>query len=163
MGIVASIDTLPGNAFAERDPPSHLFSASNSPGQFARTRDKHNQGAEMPYAKTTRSLLGRRSARSFCLAVVFSTMTAAAQKNAPPGNEGTTFAAWDAFADQLRSLGDQLVAHLPERLRDDPQVRQEAGRVLLEAVAAETIQATPGQREEALRDRRSHVQQRPLW
>jgi hypothetical protein len=94
----------------------------------------------MPYAKTTRSLFGWRSARSFCLAVVFSTM-AAAQNNAPSGNEGTTFAAWDAFAGQLRSLGDQLVAHLPERLRDDPQVRQEAGRVLLEAVAAETIQA----------------------
>jgi hypothetical protein len=68
-------------------------------------------------------------------------MTAAAQNQAPSGNGGTTFAAWDAFAGQLRSLGDQLVEHLPERLRDDPQVRQEAGRVLLEAVAAETIQA----------------------
>jgi hypothetical protein len=87
-----------------RHPVSHLFS-TKSPGQFARTRDKRNRGAEMPYAKTTRSLFGWRSARSFCLAVVFSTM-AAAQNNAPSGNEGTTFAAWDAFAGQLRSLGD---------------------------------------------------------
>ena len=38
----------------------------------------------MPYLKTTECLFGRRSTRSFRLAVVFSTMTAAAQNNTYP-------------------------------------------------------------------------------
>jgi hypothetical protein len=34
-----------------------------------------------------------------------------------------------------------MMARLPERLRADPQIQQEAGRLLLEAVAAKTIEA----------------------
>ncbi len=51
------------------------------------------------------------------------------------------FPAWESFADELRQLGNEMLAKLPERLRNDPQVQQEAGRLLLEAVASKTIDA----------------------
>jgi len=83
--------------------------------------------------------------RSLALASAFIlSLSGHAQTAASPGAAvagAATFPAWDSFADQLHQLGDQLIAHLPERLRGDPQVVQEAGRVLLEAAAAETIQA----------------------
>jgi len=53
----------------------------------------------------------------------------------------TDFPAWDSFTDELHQLGTRIIARLPERLRNDPQVRQEAGRLLLEALAAKTIEA----------------------
>jgi hypothetical protein len=54
---------------------------------------------------------------------------------------GSAFPAWDSFAEELRQLGPKILAKLPERLRNNPQVQQEAGRLLLEAVAAKTIEA----------------------
>jgi hypothetical protein len=54
---------------------------------------------------------------------------------------GSAFPAWDSFAEELRQLGPKMLAKLPDRLRNDPQVQQEAGRLLLEAVAAKTIEA----------------------
>jgi hypothetical protein len=54
---------------------------------------------------------------------------------------GTAFPAWDSFTDELHRLGDQMIARLPERLRNDPQVQEEAGRLLLEAVAQKSIEA----------------------
>jgi Protein of unknown function (DUF1214) len=53
----------------------------------------------------------------------------------------STLAAWDSFAEELHQLGSKMMARLPDRLRNDPQVQQEAGRLLLEAVAAKTIEA----------------------
>ena len=44
-----------------------------------------------------------------------------------------SFPAWDKFTDELRQQGMRMMAKLPERLRNDPQVQQEAGRLLLEA------------------------------
>jgi len=43
----------------------------------------------------------------------------------------TDFPAWDSFTDELHQLGTRIIARLPERLRNDPQVRQEAGRCFL--------------------------------
>ena len=43
--------------------------------------------------------------------------------------------------DQNNALGKNIFAKNTERLRNDPQVQQEAGRLLLEAVAARTIDA----------------------
>jgi hypothetical protein len=66
-------------------------------------------------------------------------------QKARAGVEGATtgppFPAWDSFTEELRQLGNQMMAKLPERLRGDPQVQQEAGRLLLEALAARTIEA----------------------
>jgi hypothetical protein len=87
-----------------------------------------------------------------CIVTALCSIGAAAQVSAPPkaatenataGIQGQAlaFPAWDRFADQLRQLGPQMLAKLPERFRNDPQVQQEAGRLLLEAVAAKTIDA----------------------
>jgi len=54
---------------------------------------------------------------------------------------GPPFLAWDSFTDELRQFGSKMMAKLPERLRNDPQVRQETGRLLLEALAERTIEA----------------------
>ena len=95
----------------------------------------------MRQAKIMRTKTGHWPRSLFCLAIVSSAMGSAAQSPAAATKDATTFPAWDAFAAQLGSLGDQPLNHLPERIRSDPEVRQEAGGVLLEAVAAETIQA----------------------
>jgi hypothetical protein len=64
-----------------------------------------------------------------------------ASTTAQGASAGPSFAAWDSFAEELRQLGPKILAKLPARLRNDPQVQQEAGRLLLEAVAAKTIEA----------------------
>jgi len=51
------------------------------------------------------------------------------------------FPAWEAFTVELRELGDTMMALLPERLRNDPQVQQEVGRLMLGALAARTLDA----------------------
>jgi hypothetical protein len=61
--------------------------------------------------------------------------------NKKTDGSGPQFPAWENFADGLRQLGNQALAKLPERLRNDPQVQQEVGRLLLEAVAAKSIDA----------------------
>jgi hypothetical protein len=89
------------------------------------------------------------------MAVAQFTGSAAAQVAAAPqpaaasvetSPAGPPFLAWDSFTDELRQLGNKMVANLPvsnlpERLRNDPQVQQETGRLLLEALAERTIEA----------------------
>jgi len=58
-----------------------------------------------------------------------------------PATHAESFPAWDKFTDELRQQGMRMMAKLPERLRNDPQVQQEAGRLLLEALAARTLDA----------------------
>jgi hypothetical protein len=99
----------------------------------------------MPHPGKLRGSLRRVAVHSLWSTLVLSTLIGSAQ-NVTPATEhaaaaDTTFPAWDSFADELRRLGDQMIARLPERLRNDPQVQQEAGRLLLEAVAAQSIQA----------------------
>jgi hypothetical protein len=48
---------------------------------------------------------------------------------------------WTDFLDGLRDLPDRILARLPAEQRNDPQIRQEAGRLALSAVAAATIDA----------------------
>jgi hypothetical protein len=50
-------------------------------------------------------------------------------------------AGWTDFLDGLRDLPDRILARLPVEQRDDPQIRQEVGRLALSAVAAGTIDA----------------------
>jgi hypothetical protein len=90
--------------------------------------------------------------RSFFVGCIFAALAigfAQAQSSPSPspqpqsakGAQDAQFPAWDSFAVELRQLGDKMMAKLPERLRNDPQVQQEAGRLLLEAVASRTIDA----------------------
>jgi hypothetical protein len=48
---------------------------------------------------------------------------------------------WQEFVDSLETLPDRMLAKLPERLRNDPQVRQEVARVALQALATQTLDA----------------------
>jgi len=48
---------------------------------------------------------------------------------------------WAAFSNDLEKIGQKMEARIPARIHDDPQVRQEAGRVILEAMAREVLEA----------------------
>jgi hypothetical protein len=53
--------------------------------------------------------------------------------------------AWNRMLDGLRDLAPKMLEKLPEHLRDDPQIQQEAGRLLLGALATRSIGAVaPG-------------------
>lgn len=60
---------------------------------------------------------------------------------APAAADAGAIPGWKQWTSQLEQLDSQILARLPERLRNDPQVRQEAGRLLLEAVASRSIAA----------------------
>src|SRR3546814_18804595 len=51
------------------------------------------------------------------------------------------FPAWDAFVDGLRDLWPQVAAKLPAEMQNDPQIQQEIGRLMLEALSARTVDA----------------------
>ncbi len=58
---------------------------------------------------------------------------------------GSLISAWNHMLDGLRDLAPQIIEKLPEHLRDDPQTQQEAGRLLLAAMATRGIAAVaPG-------------------
>ena len=63
------------------------------------------------------------------------------EEQAAPAADIPPFPAWDAFVDDLRDLWPQVAAKVPPEMREDPQVRQELGRLMLEALAARTIDA----------------------
>lgn len=48
---------------------------------------------------------------------------------------------WDAFVESLRALAPRMLAKLPEALRADPLQRQELGRLMLESLAYNAIEA----------------------
>ena len=48
---------------------------------------------------------------------------------------------WKNFTEDLQQVGARMEARLPERLRDDPQVQQEAGTLILQAMAREVLEA----------------------
>jgi hypothetical protein len=89
-----------------------------------------------------------RVAASLKVAALFSIGVAlclAVARAAPP-NPGETPASsdvpgWNDFLDGLRGLPDRILARLPPGQRDDPQIRQEVGRLALSAVAAATLDA----------------------
>jgi len=63
-------------------------------------------------------------------------MSATAAETSPHSLES-----WDRFTRDLNALGHQMMANLPERLHGDPQIEQELGRILLQALASKTIDA----------------------
>jgi hypothetical protein len=56
--------------------------------------------------------------------------------NAPPPIES-----WDAFVEGLRGLAPAMLGKLPPRLQNDPQIRQEVARLMLESLATMAIGA----------------------
>lgn len=56
----------------------------------------------------------------------------------------SSIAGWQELIDVLQTLPDRMLAKMPERLRNDPQIRQEVARVALEAVVNSTIETLGG-------------------
>jgi hypothetical protein len=48
---------------------------------------------------------------------------------------------WAEFVEQLRDMPERVLARLPERVRDDPQIRAEAGRRMIAAMAFSALDA----------------------
>jgi hypothetical protein len=63
-----------------------------------------------------------------------------AENSENPSSGGTLVPAWNSFVDGLRDLAPKMLEKLPDRLRNDPQTQQEIGRLMLEALAARTIE-----------------------
>jgi hypothetical protein len=81
----------------------------------------------------------KRKAAPVVLLVAFALTAFHAAAKDPQRKE--SIPGWKHWTNQLEQLNTEMIDRLPARLRDDPQVRQEAGRLLLEAVASETISA----------------------
>jgi hypothetical protein len=85
-------------------------------------------------------------------ALALSTPAAAQAPSAPPQSPPPPPAAaapppiesWDALVDSLSKLAPAMLARLPESMRDDPQIRQEVGRLMVEAVASRALEAISG-------------------
>jgi len=67
-----------------------------------------------------------------------------AKESEGASEQASSVPGWQEFVDSLRTLPDRMIAKLPERLQNDPQVRQEVGRVALEAIASMTLEAIGG-------------------
>jgi hypothetical protein len=61
----------------------------------------------------------------------------------PPVSPSTApkIAGWDEFIEGLRALPAQMLAKLPESERNDPQVQQEVGRLMLAALTVSSLDA----------------------
>jgi len=64
-----------------------------------------------------------------------------AESETPTSSASTEIAGWDEFTDRLKALGPKMLSLLPESMRDDPHIRQEVARLMLESVAAGAIGA----------------------
>src|SRR6185295_3606003 len=71
-------------------------------------------------------------------------LLAGTTKEASAAEPSPAIAGWDEFVGTLRDLPGRLLARLPESMRSDPQVQQEVGRLVLEALASSTIDAIGG-------------------
>ncbi len=72
---------------------------------------------------------------------VAATLIGLAAASGTTAEDGQLEASWKQFTDELTAVGQRMQARLPPRLAGDPQVQQEAGRVILEAMAREVIAA----------------------
>jgi hypothetical protein len=83
-----------------------------------------------------------KKATAWVIAGALSSGAMAADPDASGGKmpPASLIPAWNSFVDGLRDLAPRMLAKLPERLRNDPQAQQEIGRLMLEALAARTIE-----------------------
>jgi hypothetical protein len=65
----------------------------------------------------------------------------AAQQSSDPASDSgkDRIPGWAQWSGKLAQLDERLLAQLPERLRNDSQIREEAGRLLIGAVASQSI------------------------
>lgn len=65
----------------------------------------------------------------------------AAVESLPPAPPAPAYAPWNQFANDLRDMWARMYERVPERLRDDPQMRAEVSRLMLEAMLQQTVEA----------------------
>jgi hypothetical protein len=83
--------------------------------------------------------------RLLALAAAFICCTPpAGAEDGPPPPAAPAIAGWNEFVDGLRGLPERMLAKLPEAMRNDPQVQQEVGRLILESLASSTLDAIGG-------------------
>lgn len=79
---------------------------------------------------------------------LFGLLTAAVIMAAAPETasaaDPSPVAGWDELVTTLRELPGKLLAKLPEPMRNDPQVQQEVGRLVLESLASGTLETLGG-------------------
>lgn len=63
---------------------------------------------------------------------------------ADDGSSNSSVPGWQEFVDSLQTLPERMLAKLPKRLQDDPQIRQEVARVALEALASTAVTTLAG-------------------
>jgi hypothetical protein len=73
------------------------------------------------------------------LILLLAAATLAAQQSSDAGKD--RIPGWTQWSGKLAQLDERLLTQLPERLRNDPQIREEAGRLLIGAVASQSIAA----------------------
>jgi len=56
----------------------------------------------------------------------------------------SSIAGWQELIDRLQTLPDRMLAKMPERLRNDPQIQQEVARVAVMSITQSSIEALGG-------------------
>lgn len=84
-----------------------------------------------------------RAAALFTLGATLFAAGGSAQTASPPSVSSTaeSVPGWAEFIDGVRNLPAKMLARLPEKDRNDPQIRQEIGRLALSALAGASINA----------------------
>ncbi len=62
----------------------------------------------------------------------------------PPNKPAPAVAGWQAFVDRLETMPGELLAQLPKRMREDPQIQQEVARLVLQSLTLSSISALGG-------------------
>lgn len=79
--------------------------------------------------------------RSICTAAALTVVTAAQAAPAQELAAEPLLPSWNQFVNDLRDLAPKALEKLPPEQRNDPQIQQEVGRLLLEAIAARSLEA----------------------
>jgi len=86
-----------------------------------------------------KAYLSKQTVSTILLLLLLPAAPLVAQQSSDSGKD--RIPGWPQWSDKLAQLDERLLAQLPERLRNDPQIREEAGRLLMGAVASQSIAA----------------------
>jgi len=91
--------------------------------------------------KITREVTAFQALKLFAWACACAGSAPALGGDNPSAPAVQTVAGWNELVEGLRVLPDRLLAKLPLSMQNDPQVRAEIGRLMLEALASSTLDA----------------------
>ncbi len=88
--------------------------------------------------------MSKRYARWILLLLSEVALTVSTSLAAETPPSAPAVAGWSDFIDGMKTLPDRMLAKLPESMRNDPQIQQEVGRLVLESLAYSAIDAIGG-------------------